>query len=239
MASPKRSSWIVLAAALVATPPLLAAASPARLEQAIITQRALVADHPGDAGALNDLANLLFESGDVEAAESVYREALAADPERTEPRFNLALLLHARNERRAAGRQLRHLLRDHPDHARAHYQLGTLHLNAGNRSRALRHYRRAFRLDPSLVDARNNPHVVDNPLATAAMLGAFRRVARATTGTRIYSDPSRIAALLLPPLSSMEEEPDGEPAEEPETELPTVTVRPPVDAESEPPPPEG
>lgn len=235
MASRNPSNWIVLATALVVAPPLLAATSHARLEPAIAAQRALVAEHPGDAGALNDLGNLLLESGDVDAAESAYREALAADPLRSEPRYNLALLLHSRDQRRAAGRQLRQLLRDHPEHARGHYQLGTVQLNAGNRSRALRHYRRAFRLDPSLVDARNNPHVVDNPLATAAMLGAFRRIARTSPGTRIYSDPARIAGLLLPALAGSGEEP----AAAPEPEMPTVQVRPPVDAQSEPPPPEG
>ncbi len=203
-------------AALLVAPLLVAAAPPARLGEALAVQQALVDEHPGDAGALNDLGNLLMEAGDLEGAESAYRRALEVDPARAEPQFNLALLLLASDRPRQARQQLRELLRAHPKHAWGHYQLGTLRLARGERSRALRSYREAFRLDPSLTDPRINPHIVDNELATAAMLKAFARIAAETSAPRIYADPGRITGLLLPPLTGVG------PADEPEEEAPEM-----------------
>ena len=224
MAREKTAHW--LAAALVAAPLLLGAAPTAQLAQAVAAQRTLVEEHPGSAGALNDLGNLLVETGELEEAEEAYRRAMDIEPGRPEPPFNLALLLTARQQPRAARRVLQTLLKEHPDHAWGHYQLGTLREASGKRSRALRSYREAFRLDPSLTDPRHNPHVVDNRLVTAAMLEAFALIAPAATSQRIYADPSRITGLLMPRLSSApagpaaEEGMDKEMAEQPAAEEP-------------------
>lgn len=203
-----------LIAALLAAPLVLAAAPPTRLAQAIETQRMLVAQGPDNAAALNDLGNLLVESGEPEQAEETYRQAMAVDPGRPEPPFNLALLLAAQHRRREARRVLKALLEDHPDHAWGHYQLGTLRHGAGKRGKALQSYREAFRLDPSLSDPRRNPHVLDNPLTTAAMLEAFAMLAPASTRQRIYVERSRITGLLLPSLTAMPPMGDGEPSED-------------------------
>jgi tetratricopeptide (TPR) repeat protein len=211
-----------LAAALLAAPLLLGGAPPARLAQALAAQRDLVAERPGSAAALNDLGNLLVETGELEEAEEAYRRSMEIEPDRTEPPFNLALLLIATDHPREAQKLLKSLLKKHPDHAWGHYQLGTMQQASGSRSRALRSYREAFRLDPSLTDPRHNPHVLDNPLATAAMLEAFSLVAPTATAQRIYAEPSRITDLLLPALTAEPSEPmkktanDTEMAEEPE-----------------------
>ncbi len=115
------------------------------------------------------------------------------------------------------------MLEQHPDHAWGHYQLGTLRQATGDRGRALKSFRAAFRLDPSLTDPRRNPHVLDNPLATAAMLEAFALIAPAATSQRIYVEPSRITGLLLPPLTA---EP-APPMEETEPAMETEEVEPP------------
>ena len=213
-----------LAAVLVAAPLLLGTAPSASLEKAVAAQRDLIAERPGSAGALNDLANLLVETGELEEAEEVYRQAMGLEPGRPEPPFNLALLLAATDHPREAQKLLKEMLKEHPGHAWGHYQLGTLQQAGGNRSRALRSYREAFRLDPSLSDPRRNPHVLDNPLATAAMLEAFALIAPTATTQRIYVEPSRITGLLLPSLTgepsgpmektAKEEEMAEEPAEE-------------------------
>ncbi len=212
-----------LAAALLVAPLLLAASPPDALRQAVSAQRDLVADRPNSAGALNDLGNLLVETGELEEAEEVYRQAMGIDPGRSEPPFNLALLLAATDHRREARRLLKSMLKEHPEHAWGHYQLGTMRQAKGNRSRALRSYREAFRLDPSLADPRRNPHVIDNSLATAALLEALPLIASTATAQRIYVEPSRITGLLLPPLTAepseaMEEAGQGKPMAEEEPE---------------------
>jgi len=194
-----------LALALFAAPLMLGAAPQSSLEQAVAAQRDLVAEQPGSAGALNDLANLLVETGEA------YRRAIEIEPSRPEPPFNLALLLTANDHPRQASRLLKELLKEHPDHAWGHYQLGTLRQARGSRTRALRSYREAFRLDPSLTDPTRNPHVLDNSLATAAMLEAFASIATTSSAQRIYAQPSRIKGLLVQPLTA---EPAGQPMEE-------------------------
>jgi len=209
-----------LAAALVVAPLLLGAAPSARLADAVAAQRTLVEEQPGNAGALNDLGNLLVETGALEEAEEAYRRAMEIEPSRPEAPFNLALLQAANDHPREARRLLKAMLKEHPDHAWGHYQLGTLQQANGSRSRALGSYREAFRLDPSLSDPLHNPHVLDNSLATAAMLEAFALVGPALTSQRIYLEPTHITGLLLPPLTSTpaapmkdeemeEEEPEG------------------------------
>lgn len=229
---PDHNTGRVAVALLLAAPLVLGMAPTDRLEQAVIAQRALVEAHPGDAGALNDLGNLLVEVGEVEAAEEAYRLALEADPLRPEPHFNLALLLHAGGQRKLARQQLETLLSEHPDHAWGHYQLGILHAEHGRRGRALSSFRQALRLNPSLADPRVNPHIIDNSMATAAMLQAFDEVVSESAAPRLYADPSRITGLLLPrlteqprePLMDKKPEPPGETAAEetaePETEGP-------------------
>lgn len=242
-------SYHRLTAALVALPlllgatPLVAATMSAQLAQAVAAQRALVAEQPGSAPALNDLGNLLVEADELEQAEEAYRQAMAADPGRPEPPFNLALLLTARQHRREARKLLKAMLEDHPEHAWGHYQLGTLQQAAGKRNQALRSYREAFRLDPSLSDPRRNPHVLDNSLTTAAMLEAFALLAPASTSRRIYVEPSRITGLLLPSLTTASAEPieeaapDKPMAEEQMVEEPTPQE--PMVEEPVPAPPDG
>lgn len=206
-----------LAAALLAAPLLLGAAPSAPLEQVLAAQRELVAETPGSAAALNDLANLLAETGELEEAEETYRRAHALDPSRPEPPFNLALLLAAADHPREARKLLKSMLKEHPEHAWGHYQLGTLQQAKGSRNRALRSYREAFRLDKSLTDPRHNPHVLDNKLATPAMLQAFSLIAPTVTAQRIYAEPSRITGLLLPRLTADPSEPMKKPAMAEET----------------------
>ena len=219
----RQRSLHALAVALVAGPLLLAAAPRAQLEQAVAAQRQRVAEDSGSAGALNDLGNLLAELGELVEAEEAYRQAMLLDPERSEPPFNLALLLAATDHPREARRLLKKLLEDHPDHAWGHYQLGTLQQARGSRGRAMRHYREAFRLDSRLTDPRYNPHVLDNSLATAAMLEALAKTATTVTGQRLYAEPNRVSGLLLPPLTA---EPEAPPMDQPEMEPKTETVPP-------------
>ena len=190
--------------------------APHLLGRAIEAQRALVDEHPADAGAHNDLANLLELAGDRLGAEQAYLRAIELDPDDPAPRFNYALLLLVTDRRGDALEQLERVVELDPGNAWAHYQIGTVWELRGSERRARRAYARAFELDPQLTDPRVNPDILDNHEATAAMLLAWRRGTPAAATPRLYSNGGRIASLLIevPAAAAEPEEADEEFADE-------------------------
>jgi len=186
------------------------AAAP-NLERALESQQQLVAAEPRNATAHNDLGNLLLLTGDQQGAEDAYREALEHEPKNVSAHFNLAVLLQQTGRIEEARKQFQQLIEIVPRHGWAHYQLGMLAAERGNRSKALEHYARAFAYDTSLTFAKTNPHIIDNPLATEALLLSSRyRQSAATQVPRQYADPERIAEWLLEEEPGMEEEAEAE-----------------------------
>jgi hypothetical protein len=171
--------------------------SPRHLERALDAQRALVAERPGDADVHNDLGNLLALAGDRRGAEAAYLRALELDPDRPGTRFNYGLLLADSDRRLAALGQLREVVDLDPGHAWAHYEIGSLYDSWGLDRLARRAYTRAFRLDPTLADARVNPDVVGNRQVTRAMLRAWSAGVYGSRAPRSYSDAGRIAGLMI------------------------------------------
>ncbi|MCB9377862.1 MAG: tetratricopeptide repeat protein [Holophagales bacterium] len=181
----------VAALALAADPP------PYNLDRAIEAQNQLTIERPEDPAVWNDLGNLLTLKKHYDKAEVSYRKAIELDPEPASPHFNLALLLERRDEHRAALKELEIVVEKEPEHAWAHYQIGTIYQRWGRDGRAVRSYARAFRFDPSLAEARINPHVLDNPLIERALLEAHANASDALLPPRTYEEPSRIAALMI------------------------------------------
>jgi len=185
---------------------------PFHLDRAIEAQNQLALERPDDPAVWNDLGNLLTLRPELEKAESAYRRAIELDPEDPTPRFNLALLLDRRGEHLASFRELKRVLELDPEHAWAHYQVGVHYHRWKVDPLAERAYARAFRLDPSLADARRNPQVLDNELATRAMLRAHGRAGEDLLPPRTYQEPARIAGLLIdtPPGAAPQPEASGE-----------------------------
>jgi len=181
----------VAAFALAADPP------PYNLDRAIEAQNQLTLERPGDPAVWNDLGNLLTLKKHYDKAEVSYRKAIELDPEPASPHFNLALLLERRGEHRAALKELEIVVEREPEHAWAHYQIGTIYQRWGLDGRAVRSYARAFRFDPSLAEARINPHVLDNPLIERALLRAHENASDSLLPPRTYEEPGRIAALMI------------------------------------------
>lgn len=196
MRAPRIASTSV-AAALAALAFVAAQSAPRNLDRALAAQRTLVASHPEDAGANNDLGNLLALAGDRRGAEIAYLRALELAPDQPGYRFNYGLLLAASDRRLAALRQFREVVDLDPGHAWAHYEIGSLYDSWGLDRLARRAYARAFRLDPTLADARLNPGVLDSDQTTAAMLRAWRGGVGDSFAPRQYSDRARIAGLLI------------------------------------------
>ena len=189
----------VLAAAAVGALAVLAATPPANLPEALAVQRQLVAERPGDAAAHNDLGNLLLLAGDPAGAEEAYRRAVELSSEVAAYHYNLGLLLQQRGALRPARAAYLEVLRLEPGNAWAHFHLGTIAEARGQERRAIERYGEALRLDPHLAFPDVNPAVIESALLTEAMLHGYREgAAAAPRAPRVYADPARITALLLP-----------------------------------------
>lgn len=186
-----------VAALAVASTAATTPAAPYNLERAIAAQQALAGERPDDAAVHNDLGNLLVLARDYEGAAAAYARAVELEPGNATTHFNRALLFERQGERRAAFRELKRVVELEPRHAWAHYEIGKIYQAWRLDPLAERAYARAFRIEPRLADARTNPHVLDNPLATRALLRAHERAGEELQPPRTYEEPGRIAALML------------------------------------------
>lgn len=205
MNPPRRIDPILLALILAGSIAAVAN-SPGYLLDALEAQAALAQQNPEDAAILNDLANLQVMADRLIEAEASYRRAAEIAPYDPTIRYNLALVLMELGESKEALHQLQTVLESSPQHAWAHYQLGTLEAHRHNRRRALEHYARAFALDWSLASPAVNPHIVENRLATDAMLRAYLSASPASVAPRLFRQPEDVAALLVPMPADWEED---------------------------------
>ncbi len=195
---------------------LAASVTPPNLAKTLAAQQQLVADRPYDAEVHNDHGNLLVLVGRHDEAGEAYRRAIELAPGDTLARYNLGILLQQTGRSREALATFQDLLEIDARYARAHYQLGMLFHGRKQRSKALEHYARAFAYDPELTFATNNPHIIDNPLATEALLVSQRYGDAPSSNTpRLYGEPDRIVDLMLAEAQDvMVTEPEAEGGDE-------------------------
>jgi Flp pilus assembly protein TadD len=172
-------------------------AAPYNLSRAIAEQRALASDRPNDAAVQNDLGNLLVLAEDNAAAEAAYRKAIELDPKNVSPHFNLGLLLEKRDARAAALKEFHKVLDIDPGHAWAHYQVGVIYQDWGLKPLARRQFARALALDARLANPAVNPHMIENPLGTKAMIDAYHSHSQGLQPPHTYEEPARIARLMI------------------------------------------
>ena len=215
-------AWLPAVALTTALAGIGAGEPPRNVVAALAEQRALALARPTDAGVWNDLGNLLALQGDLDEAEGAYARALELDPASASARFNVALLRQQRGDLPGAAGDFRALLEQDPAHAWAHYQLGSVHELLGQRSEALEHYAEAFTLDPELLFAETNPHIIENRLVTEALLVARRGSRSGPPAPRAYNEAQRITSILTPMPSTKETVPETLPSEEPAALEPEV-----------------
>jgi len=102
-------------------------------------------DAPGDTQALELKAVVLQRRGDLDGAEAIYRQALAADPS-ADLWNDLTQMLHAAGRARAAEVAARDALLARPDDAQAHLQLAVILGEKDDLPAAEFHNRRALAL---------------------------------------------------------------------------------------------
>jgi hypothetical protein len=54
-----------------------------------------------------------------------------------------------------------------------------------------------MRLDPRLTDPAFNPHIVENSLASSAILLAYSDLSAAALAPRVYENPDHVTSILL------------------------------------------
>jgi hypothetical protein len=173
------------------------AAAPKNLDRAIDAQRALLAERPADSTLENDLGSLLVLGDDLEGAAEAYRRAIALDETNASAHYNLGLVLQKQGERRDALKQFKRTLELEPRHAWARYQEGTIYHHQGRESAARKAYAKAIALDPELGNPAVNPHIIDNELATSAMLYSYRHYRAELLPETGFEEPARIARVMI------------------------------------------
>jgi len=189
-------SWLGAAALRAETTPL-------KLSETIAAQKRLIEQNPDSAALVNDLGNLLLLDGLEQAAEEAYETSLQLDPELISARYNLALLLQQTDRPRRAEREYRRVLKAEPQNAWAHYQMGVLLAQRGKRANAIQSFARAMRLNPRLTDPAFNPHIVENELASSAVLWAYADLSSAALTPRLYENPGNVTSIMLAAQAGM------------------------------------
>ena len=96
-------------------------------------------------GKINEAVITLQKEGRWEEAEKVYRTAMKAIPQSSEPLFAMGDLMMQRGQLRKARGYLKKATRLDPNHGLAWAGLGRLHERGGERAAAVRAYQRALK----------------------------------------------------------------------------------------------
>lgn len=104
---------------------------------------------PGYTEARNNLGTIAYQSGRYADAERYFREALDHDPGAYAPTVNLGGVLLNLGRPKEALPYNEYAVRQQPDDALAHSQLGMTRAALGDRDQAEKHLLEAIRLDPS------------------------------------------------------------------------------------------
>ena len=121
-------------------------------EAAALLQRAVALDGR-DAGAHNDLGNVLQASGRLDAALDAYRRAIEIEPESAEVQVNLGQALRAKGDLDGAADAFGRAAALRPDHAGTMLRIGLVHHARGALDEAARAFRRALAIEPANAEA--------------------------------------------------------------------------------------
>ena len=121
-------------------------------DAAALLQRAVALD-AGDAGAHNDLGNVLQAVGRVDAAVVAYRRAAEIDPERAEAHLNLGQALRIKGDLDGAVEALGRAATLRPDHAGTVIRIGLVRHAKGDLDGAEGSFRQALFIEPENAEA--------------------------------------------------------------------------------------
>jgi hypothetical protein len=148
-----------------------------------------------DAAGYVDLATMLFDKGFPKDAIRMCKRALKLEPEMAEAWFRIGLVEHREGNLRAARKAYHKCLKILTGHGWCNFYLGLLEEQTGDSSKAIYHYRRAFKFAPELADPAVNPEVLYSHLQLA---GVIQNSARNRFGQDLplgFLQPERVAAV--------------------------------------------
>jgi Flp pilus assembly protein TadD len=119
----------------------------AKYADAIAEYRHMLTIDPGNARALNGLGAALNDSGDWQAAEKTFSDAVTTHPDSCDARFDLANLELKHDQASDAERQFRAMLAQCPSDAGMHSGLGVALGGQGNTQAAADEFEKALALD--------------------------------------------------------------------------------------------
>jgi tetratricopeptide (TPR) repeat protein len=122
------------------------------------------------ANELLDLGTMLFHRGFPKDAVRVYKRALKLDSDLYEAWFRIGLVEHREENYAKAERAYEKCLHLLTGHGWCNFYMGMLQEKTGHPSRAIYHFRRAFKFAPELSDPRVNPEVLYSELYIAGLL---------------------------------------------------------------------
>ena len=121
-------------------------------EAAALLHRAIALD-TGDAGAYNDLGNVLQAAGRVDTAIAAYRRAVEIDPERAVAHVNLSQALRAKGDLDGAAEALGRAAVLRPNHVGTVLRIGLVHHAKGDLEGAEHAFRQALSIEPENAES--------------------------------------------------------------------------------------
>jgi Tfp pilus assembly protein PilF len=103
--------------------------------------------------AIDNLGTMLLQMGDLDGAESLFRQVIARNADFSNARNNLAVALLRKGEVAAAVKELQEVIRLKPKQPAGYVNLGNALSKQGNAEGAAVNYRKALQLDPGSQEA--------------------------------------------------------------------------------------
>ena len=132
-----------------------------------------VRQNPNSARLHNDLGMLLVQKGFPKDAEREFERSVNADSHFYPGWYNLGLVRASRGEQFGARHAFSRTIAYKPGHAAALFQLGLIEEKRQNTEHAIKLYAKAFNINPSLLDVRVNPRILDSHLTALALIELY------------------------------------------------------------------
>ena len=117
-------------------------------DRAISSYEKVLADSPGDIGALQDIAECYIKKKDFDSARAYFEQWIETNPEDSAVYYNVAEVYFRSGEIENAREYYHRALELQPGWAKVHLKLGYLNLNLANDSKAVEHFETFIELAP-------------------------------------------------------------------------------------------